>query len=131
MTDRKRLRIGLLNDGPELSEYYVEFIRWCLSRDDVELSHLINYGRGLDSKSSSNSSKHVGQAVLQRRTQAAISRCIFELIAWAEETALRKFTRDSAPGHQFKISQVIPNIIHISPQRSASDSSFHFCSEDH
>ena len=48
--DGRPLRIGLLVDGPKVSKYDYDFVKWAADRENIAITHLIIHSAGADSK---------------------------------------------------------------------------------
>lgn len=126
MTERSKLRIGLLQDGPSANQYTVDIIEWAGRQDDLEITHLIIHAAP-DQTASGKWRRKLAQHKL-----GAVRKAAFKTIRRLEQLFLRVYYGGRFRNHtrQYRVDRLIPNTLHITPTISKSGFVYRFAEEE-
>ena len=126
MTAAGKLKIGLLQDGVETDRYMVDLITWAGKQDDLEISHLIIHGAPDESRLQTLKRK------LAQHKLATLGKALFRCILLVERTLLKFYYGGRYRDHsrQYRVDQLIPQSIRISPTISKSGFVYRFSDEE-
>ena len=126
MTERRKLRIGLLQDSAYASKYVHDLITWAGQQDDLEISHLIIYALPDEPML-----QRWRRKLLQHKfgvLRISVLRCI-QLV---EQVVLRVYYggKYREHSHQFPIDHLVAHLLHIRPTISKSGFVYRFSAEE-
>jgi hypothetical protein len=126
MTERRKLRIGLLQDSAYANRYMRDLITWAGQQDDLEISHLIIHAVP-DETSVRRWRRKFAQHKLTSFRRGAL-----KVIRWLEQQALRAYYGGIYRDHirPSRIDQLIPNTLTIQPTISKSGFVHRFSAEE-
>ncbi len=126
MTERRKLRIGLLQDSAYASPYVRDLITWASHQDDLEISHLIIYALPEEPRLSEWRRKFLQHKLGALRISAL--RCI-QLV---EQAVLRVYYGGKYRDHtrKFPVDHLVPHTLHIRPTISKSGFVYRFSADE-
>ena len=126
MTERAKLRVGLLQDGPSANQYMLDLLEWAGQQDDLEISHLF-----IHAVPEETSAGKWRRKFAQHRL-GAVRKAVFRLIRRLEQAFLRVYHGGRFRNHtrQYRLDDRIPHTVHIAPQISKSGFVYRFAAEE-
>lgn len=126
MTERAKLRIGLLQDGPSANQYMLDLIEWAGRQDDLEISHLFIHAVPEETSAGKWRRKFAQHKLM------AIRKGVFKLIRRLEQAFLRVYYGGRFRNHtrQYRVDDRVPHTVHIVPQISKSGFVYRFSADE-
>jgi hypothetical protein len=126
MTIRRKLRIGLLQDGPHANRYMRELVTWAQEQDDLEISCLIIHALSEEPRLGKWRRKFAQQRLVVFR------RGVFKCIRLLEQAMLRVYQGGKYRDHtrRYRIDHLIEHTLHIHPSISKSGFVYRFSAEE-
>jgi hypothetical protein len=126
MTVRRKLRIGLLQDGSHANRYVRDLVTWANGQEDLEISYLIIHAPPEETRLGA-----WRRQFIQHRF-VALRRGVFKCIRLLEQGVLRVYHGGKYRDHtrQYQIGHLIEHTLHINPNVSKSGLVYRFSSEE-
>ncbi|MBA3444104.1 MAG: hypothetical protein H0T58_04540 [Gemmatimonadales bacterium] len=127
MTERGRLRIGILQDSAFASWYIRDLITWAAQQDGLEVSHLMIYAPPEEPRFSRWRRKF-----LQHKIGGGLRIVALRAIQTVEQAFLRVYYGGKHRDHSghFQVDHLVPNTLHIRPTISKSGLVYRFSGEE-
>jgi hypothetical protein len=126
MTERGKLRIGLLQHSAYASQYVRDLIIWAAQQDDLEVTHLIIYPQPEESRLMGWRRK------LAQHKLGGLRIVVLRCIQMVEQAVLRAYYGGKYRDHssQFPVDHLVAHTLHIRPTISKSGYVYRFAADE-
>jgi hypothetical protein len=126
MTERHKLRIGVLQNGAYASAYIRDLITWAGQQDDLEVTHLFIYGPPGESL------LRRWQRKLSQHKLGVIREAALKCIQALEQAVLQRYYGGIYRDHSrpFPIDHLVDNTVHLVPSISKSGLVYRFSADE-